>query len=74
MDSGQKNADKQRVDAWKAATKILAELRAKELPLTDTTKGLQSLLPAFAASIRETKLSSTSGLFEQQRIFSRSAR
>lgn len=59
------------ITAWRAASKVLAETRARELPLIDTVKGLLSLLPAFNASVRERKAVPTSGLIEQQRIFQR---
>lgn len=71
MASPDRELHKKRVDAWKAAAKVLAELRAYELPLTNTVTGLQSLLPAFEACVRGRKLSETSGLIEQQKIFSR---
>jgi hypothetical protein len=71
MISDDNNTYKKRVHAWRLAAEVMADLRAKELPRTDTVAGLQSLLPAFEASVRERKLSETSGLIRQQEIFSR---
>jgi len=50
---------------------VLQERRAQELPMVDTTQGLLSLLPAFNACVRERPPANSSGLIEQQRIFSR---
>lgn len=59
------------LSAWKKAEILLRNVRALELPQTDTVKGLLSLLPAFEASVRERSPSDTSGLIQQQAIFSR---
>jgi hypothetical protein len=59
------------IEAWRKAARVLHEVRARELPEIDTVAGLQSLLPAFAASVRQTELRPSSGLLEQQRIFAR---
>ncbi len=57
--------------AWKKASVLFDNLRAEELSAIDTTQGLLSLLPAFNACVKERELSLTSGLIEQQKIFSR---
>ena len=59
------------IEAWRKAEKLLEETRAVELPMTDTVKGLQSLLPVFSSCLNDNTPKSTSGLIEQQRIFSR---
>lgn len=66
-----KDRERAFIDAWKVASQLLEEQRAHELPTTDTVKGLQALLPAFDQCVRATKLLGTSGLIEQQRVFSR---
>ncbi len=60
--------------AWRKAVRVLEEVRAKELSSVNTPAALQSLLPAFHACIRDRKASDSSGLIEQQRIFSRARR
>lgn len=62
---------KKRISAWKRASQVLADVRARELPQIDTVKGLQSLLPAFARCIEQRQPSNYSGLIEQQRVFCR---
>lgn len=58
--------------AWKKAARVLLEVRARELRnSTDTTASLLSLLPAFEACVKNRKTSITSGLIDQQKIFSR---
>jgi hypothetical protein len=59
------------VDAWKKASLKMEELKRKELPQTDTVVGLQQLLPAFENIARTLPPLPTSGLIEQQKIFSR---
>jgi len=59
------------IAAWRKASVVLQERRAQELPMVDTTQGLLSLLPAFNACVRERPPANSSGLIEQQRIFSR---
>ena len=71
MSTNSSETEKKYIAAWKKAGTLLEDVRARELPLVDTVKGLQSLLPAFAACVKERKVSATSGLIEQQKIFSR---
>lgn len=54
---------KKYISAWKKAAHVLKDARERELPLTDTPKGLLSLLPAFEKCVKEREPSVTSGCY-----------
>lgn len=74
MGHPERENEKKFIAGWAKASQILDATRASELRALDTVKVLQSLLPAFEVCIRNSKALPTSGLFEQQEIFSRSKR
>ena len=59
------------IKAWKSAGPALDEIRKKELKSTVTSQAMEALSDAYEWALKNYKASSTSGLIEQQRIFSK---
>ena len=62
---------KQLVENWKREGPILEQIKAEELRAPDYHKELEGLLPMCDLACAHAEPSKTSGLIEQQRIFSK---
>ncbi len=59
------------VQAWKEAGPVLEQMRADEIHSTDTVKAMEILDDAFTSAVWLNPPRESSGLVEQQEIFSR---
>jgi hypothetical protein len=67
-----KNSDAQRwVDAWIHAGDALEKIRENDVKHADTSEALRSFTGSVLHALRTRPASKTSGLIEQQRIFSK---
>ncbi|MCB0317132.1 MAG: hypothetical protein KDD56_00140 [Bdellovibrionales bacterium] len=66
--------EKKWIKAWKSAGPALDEIRKKELKSTVTGQAIEALSDAYEWSLRSYKEKATSGLVEQQKIFSKVAK
>ena len=59
------------VQTWKVAGPLLEQIRAEEIRAADTVKSMEILDDAFSSAVWLNKPRPSSGLVEQQEIFSR---
>ncbi len=61
-------------ERWRHVAPVLEEMRAQDIRQADTVRAMQLLDEAFESAVRLNPPRPTSGLVEQQAIFSRSRR
>ena len=71
MDKAQEQLVRRWVENWRQADRQLERLRAEEIRNSDTTAAIEQLSDAFESARRQWKPPTTSGLVEQQRLFTR---
>ena len=71
MSESEKAQTRAWVKNWQAAGPILEEIRAEEIRATDTVDAMEILDGMFTHAVETVPVRESSGLVEQQRIFSR---
>jgi hypothetical protein len=71
MDEQEEQRVRQWIRNWEVVAPVLEELRAEEIRNSDTAKAIEQLSDAFESARRHYPPPTTSGLVEQQRLFSR---
>ncbi len=71
MDEFEEQRVRQWLRNWEAVAPVLEELRAEAIRNSDTAAAIEQLSDAFESARRHYPPATTSGLVEQQRLFSR---
>ena len=71
MDKAESEHNRQWVASWRSASDVLERLRTEAIRQSDTAAAIELLSDAFESARLHNPPATTSGLIEQQRLFSR---
>jgi hypothetical protein len=71
MDKAENEQNRRWLAAWRSASEVLDRLRIEAIRQSDTATAIEQLSDAFESARHHSPPATTSGLVEQQRLFSR---